>query len=63
MWKFDGTNWTWIYGSNVSNEEGNYGIKGVLHKDNLPPGRRLGVSWIDSFNNLYFFGGVNAEGN
>lgn len=29
LWKFDGSNWTWVKGSSTGNQVGNYGTKGV----------------------------------
>ena len=64
LWKFDGTNWTWISGSNQINQPGNYGIKGVPHPDNVPGGRQYAAAWIDSSDNLLLFGGYdNSTGN
>jgi len=57
LWKFDGTNWIWISGSNDINELGNYGSKGVPKSTNVPGARYHAVSWIDSENNLWLFGG------
>lgn len=48
----------WISGSSLRDRTGNYGEKGVADKDNIPGSRRCAVSWIDSANNLYFFGGL-----
>lgn len=47
----------WISGSNEKNQLGNYGSKGVPDSNNIPGARYRAVSWIDSSNNLYLFGG------
>ena len=57
LWKFDGTNWTWISGSNTINKSGIYETKGVPDPNNIPGSRAGAVSWIDSKNNLFLFGG------
>lgn len=57
LWKFDGTNWTWISGQNFSNAEGEYGIKGVDSISNCPRARSQAIPFKDSKNNLWLFGG------
>jgi len=57
LWKFDGSNWTWVAGSSSVSPKGTYGTKDVPDPDNVPGGRYGAVSWIDSENNLYLFGG------
>jgi hypothetical protein len=65
LWKFDGTNWTWVSGSNSVNQNGVYGTKGVAASDNVPGARYCSVSWIDGYGNLWLFGGygLDASGN
>lgn len=68
LWKWDGTNWTWITGgNNISvggngSQTGTYGTKGVTLSTNIPPGRDRAFSWIDQFGNLCFFGGRTNTG-
>src|SRR5690606_22628697 len=50
LWKFDGTNWTWLSGSNTTKQRATFGKKGVPHPDNVPGARHSAVSWIDSKN-------------
>jgi hypothetical protein len=57
LWKFDGTNWTWVSGSNLVQQPGVYGTKGVASPSNVPGARDSAVSWIDKSNNLWLFGG------
>jgi hypothetical protein len=57
LWKFDGTNWTWVSGSNIGGQYGVYGTKGVPASGNVPGGRQGCVSWIDSSGNMWLFGG------
>ena len=49
--------WTWISGSNSRNENGTYGTQGIVISSNVPGARIGSVSWIDSNNTLFLFGG------
>lgn len=52
LWKFDGTNWTWVSGSSSNGQQGIYTGGGAV------PGGRTGQnSWIDSAGNFWVFGG------
>ncbi len=52
LWKFDGTNWTWVAGSNLANQKGTYSGGSAV------PGARVGMNiWIDSSGTLWVFGG------
>jgi len=59
LWHFDpATNqWTWISGSEEGDALGVYGTKGQGDPDNVPGGRNVSVSWIDSQGRLWLFGG------
>jgi len=61
LWKYDGTNWTWVSGSNTCNQIGIYGTKGTPAGTNIPAARRYSISWIDSSGNLWLFGGYGNE--
>ncbi len=61
LWKFDGTNWTWVSGSNTGNQIGVYGTQGIADVTNIPGGRNSGSSWIDSSNTLWLFGGYSYD--
>ncbi len=65
LWKFDGTNWTWVSGSNTRNQTGVYGNKGTADSGNVPGGLSNSVSWIDASGNFWLFGGSgpNPAGN
>ena len=58
LWKYDGTNWTWVSGSNIVKQAGSYGTKGVPDASNVPGARYFCLGWIDSSDNLWLFGGV-----
>jgi hypothetical protein len=57
LWKFDGTNWTWVSGSDTPNQSGVYGTKGVADPNNVPGAREGSLSWIDGGGSLWLFGG------
>ena len=57
LWKFDGTSWTWISGSNIKDQWGVYGTKGVANPANIPGARHRIISWTDGGGNLWLFGG------
>jgi len=61
LWKFDGTFWTWVAGSNVVGVGGSYpaspGTGGSLAY--FPGARKGAASWIDSSGNLWLMGGDN----
>jgi len=58
LWKFDGAQWTWISGSNIGDQPGNYGVLGVAAPTNVPGARQGAVSWTDTNGNLWLFGGL-----
>ena len=57
LWKFDGTNWTWVSGSNTVGQAGAYGTKGLAARGNVPGARLFAASWTDLQGNLWLFGG------
>ena len=51
--------WTWVSGSNITDQIGNYGTLGVGTTTNVPGGRTTGsVAWTDGVGNLWLFGGA-----
>jgi N-acetylneuraminic acid mutarotase len=61
LWRFDGTNWTWISGSPTGGQAGAYGTKGVPSASNVPGARFYAVSWIDATGDLWLFGGNGRD--
>ena len=68
LWKFDGTNWTLVKGSDavtdVSYQVGVYGTKGSSDSGNTPGARSNGVSWTGTSSTngyLYLFGGYGYD--
>lgn len=65
LWKFDPvTNmWTWMKGPSAYLQPGVYGTMGVSDPANYPGSRAYGVvTWTDSQNNLWLFGGHGYDG-
>ena len=61
LWKFDGADWSWMSGSNQVNQYGTYGIEGQANSTNVPGARYAAVSWVDSNNDLWLFGGIGYD--
>ncbi len=61
LWKFNGTNWTWVSGADTGGQQGVYGTKGVAVAANVPGGRHGSVSWTDASGNLWLFGGTGYD--
>ena len=59
LWEFNPTakTWTWVNGPNTINQTGVYGTQGTPSTTNVPGARDSAVSWIDSNNNFWLFGG------
>ena len=53
--------WTWVSGESIPNEYGVYGVQGVPAKENHPGARCCGITWVDSKNNLWVFGGTGYD--
>jgi len=61
LWRWDGSQWTWISGSNTVDQSGIYGMKGMANSDNIPGSRVYAASWTDSSGNVWIFGGSGAD--
>ncbi|RYZ57890.1 MAG: hypothetical protein EOP07_08615 [Proteobacteria bacterium] len=59
LWKFDGTNWTWISGTTTLNTTATYGTKGVASPSNNPGIRASASCVVDSKGQVWLFGGSN----
>lgn len=59
LWRYDPSSqlWTWVSGSNIKNQPGSFGTRGVPDPSNVPGARCESVSWIDSSGKLWLFGG------
>jgi hypothetical protein len=61
LWKYTGGAWTWVSGSNLSNQNGVYGTAGTAAASNAPGGRQEAVGWGDAHGNLWLFGGEGQD--
>lgn len=57
LWKFSQGEWTWMGGSDLSNQVGTYGSVGTASATNAPGARFAAVTWTDSSGNVWLFGG------
>ncbi len=59
LWKYTVTTgqWTWMSGSNLTNQFAQYGTQGTPSTANAPGAREFATIWQDVSSNLYFFGG------
>lgn len=60
LWRWDGTNWTWISGDNITGQPGVCGTKGIASPTNKPGSREFAVSGYDRAGNFLLFGGSGA---
>ena len=61
LWKYSGGEWTWMSGSDVGDQSGIYGTKGVAAPGNVPGSRKGSNHWIDSSANFWLFGGLDPS--
>jgi N-acetylneuraminic acid mutarotase len=61
LWKFNGSVWEWVSGSETRSQAGIYGTKGTADLDNTPGARSYSVSCIDTNDNLWLFGGSGYD--
>jgi hypothetical protein len=60
LWKYNSGEWTWISGSDLTNQSGTYGVQGMTAPGNIPGARFEMAHWLDSSGNLWLFGGSGA---
>jgi len=63
LWKYDPATdqWTWVSGSNTSDQPGVYGTKGVADPLNVPGSKENPMSWSDPRGKLWLFGGMSYD--
>jgi hypothetical protein len=61
VYEFDQSQWVWWSGSNALNAAGVYGTQGQTVSGNGPGARFGAVTWTDSCNNLWLFGGESED--
>jgi hypothetical protein len=57
LWKYSAGEWTWMGGSSVGGQNGQYGTLGVADPNNHPGGRDEAAIWKDSSGDIWIFGG------
>lgn len=60
LWMFSvaTNNWTWMKGTGLPNDTGNFGTQGMASPSNNPPSLRWGVAtWTGQNNSLWLYGG------
>ena len=65
MWEFDvvSGNWTWINGSNSTQQIGVYGTLGVASASTMPGARNSPACWVDQMGDYWLFGGDGFPSN
>ena len=61
LWKYNGTEWTWMAGKETHNQTGDYGVLGVARAGSFPGGRAGATLWTDSGGALWVFGGFGYD--
>jgi len=63
LWKFNGSEWTWITGSNdpTTAQSGVYGTLGTPAPANTPGAREDGATWTDLSGAFWLFGGTGQD--
>jgi N-acetylneuraminic acid mutarotase len=64
LWSYDrGTGqWTWVSGSNFTNQSGVYGTKGTPGAANVPGARAGAIAWSnDLYGTIWIFGGAGYD--
>lgn len=61
LWEYSAGQWTWMGGSNLSDEPGTYGTLGSSAPGNIPGARNGAVKWIDAAGNLWLAGGSGYD--
>jgi hypothetical protein len=61
LWKYSAGEWTWMAGSDSTNQPGTYGTQGVASANSTPGARYWCVRWTDSSGNLWLFGGYGYD--
>jgi N-acetylneuraminic acid mutarotase len=59
LWRFRPSDrtWTWVSGSDLIGSSGTFGTKGVGSTSNIPSARYGAITWVDTANQLWMFGG------
>ena len=60
LWRYDGTQWTWMGGSSLASQWGTYGVQGTPAAANTPGAREGAATWTDTSGNFWLFGGLGV---
>lgn len=65
LWKYERASnlWTWMGGTQLRNQGGTYGTRGVAHADNIPGARTKASFSKDADGNFILFGGYGFDSN
>lgn len=65
LWKFNpySGQWTWVSGTSMVGQAGNYGTKSVPASTNMPGGRMAAALWADNAGNIWLLGGYGWPAN
>ncbi|MBL7893523.1 MAG: PKD domain-containing protein [Bacteroidia bacterium] len=63
LWRYSIKNntWTWVSGTNLNNQPGVFGIKGISSPANIPPSLKGGNAWRTK-TDFYLYGGTTFTG-
>lgn len=63
LWRYDISTgeFTWMKGSDLIDQPGVYGTRGIAASVNTPGGRRMGVTWTDAFGQFWLLGGFGYD--
>ncbi|MCC6905631.1 MAG: hypothetical protein IT326_07285, partial [Anaerolineae bacterium] len=61
LWRWDGKQWMWFHGANVTNSSGNYYTQSRFHPRNTPGARYGAALWFDRRGYLWLFGGYGYD--
>jgi len=63
LWKFDpnAVQWAFVGGNKLGDQKGVYGTLGVAAPTNWPGARQIHLGWIDSKDNIWFWGGKGLD--
>ncbi|HKJ30832.1 MAG TPA: LamG-like jellyroll fold domain-containing protein [Balneolales bacterium] len=63
LWCYDVSSgqWTWVSGTNLKNQAGDFGTKGVSDSNNMPSARYSAVSWVGPEGDLWLMGGAGLD--
>jgi hypothetical protein len=61
LWKYSGGQWTWVSGSQTSDQAGLYGTRGKASASNVPGGRYYSSAWLGKDGSFWLYGGAGFD--